>query len=105
MSKIPTAEEFLKDKFKQIYRKQPEGFTSKIPESRYLDLHVTGRIDGREQNYPEMMIEFAKLHVKAALKDAYNNVEIYNKSKFPGDINYQADPDSILNAYPLTNIK
>ena len=80
-NKIPTAEEFLNNKFKEIYYKKPEALKINLPEARYLELYVTGRIDGKEQNYPEMMIEFAKLHVEAALKEANNK------------------------SYPLTNIK
>jgi hypothetical protein len=118
MEKLPTAEEFLNNKFKEIYNKQPEGLTSKIPENRYLDLHVTGRIDGREQNYPEMMIEFAKLHAEAALKAANEKATILEDGKDIGnryfwdayntsnkDIEYEINKDSILNAYPLDNIK
>jgi hypothetical protein len=51
------------------------------------------------------MIEFAKLHVEAALKAAYNNSECVNKAKFSGDQNWQVDENSILNSYPLDNIK
>ena len=119
MSKIPTAEEFLNDKFKVIYKKYPESFTNKISEKRYLDLHVTGRIDGREQNYPEMMIEFAKLHVEAALKEASESIELDSKieSEYQGSLGneegllyvnkeyFYIDKNSILNAYPLENIK
>lgn len=67
---IPTAEEFLKDKFREIYYARVEAFTNKITESKYLELHVTGRIDGNCQNYPEMILEFARLHVKAVLEAA-----------------------------------
>ena len=61
MKKLPTAEEFLNDKFKEIYYKQPEGLTNNLSETRFLELHVTGRINGVEKNYPEMMIEFTNL--------------------------------------------
>tara|TARA_R110000868_G_scaffold25451_4_gene99482 strand:- start:2 stop:196 length:195 start_codon:yes stop_codon:yes gene_type:complete len=60
---IPTAEEFLKDNF--------EG----------------GAID------PQILIEFAKLHVEAALNAACTSD------------GYEIDEESILNSYPLTNIK
>jgi hypothetical protein len=54
---------------------------------------------------PEVLIEFAKLHVEAALKQAAHESECYNKAKFPGDENWVVDIESILNAYPLENIK
>jgi hypothetical protein len=50
----------------------------------------------------EMMIEFAKLHVEAALKAAVKDVEI-KPMKHAGF--YMVDSGSILNSYPLENIK
>jgi len=47
-----------------------------------------------------MMIAFAKLHVKAALKEALNNVHV--NGNIPQD---WVNRDSILSAYPLDNIK
>jgi len=47
------------------------------------------------------MIEFAKLHVEAALKEASENAELETYGNFGNSINR----DSILTAYPLTNIK
>lgn len=46
----------------------------------------------------EAMIEFAKLHVEAALK-------IASESESNGTEGYKIYKDSILNAYPLENIK
>ena len=111
---IPTAKDFLNDKFKAIYHRRPDIFKSKLPESRYLDLYVSGRIDGTEQNYPEMMIEFAKLHVKAALEAAYKKADLKEEEKGDEQIcfscndfgdSYVLDKNSILNSYPLENIK
>ena len=63
------------------------------------------------------MIEFAKLHVEAALKEASESrcIDMYGKTWFsqslePGTkvldtINITIDKDSILNSYPLDNIK
>jgi len=54
------------------------------------------------------MVEFAKLHVEAALKAAS---DMPLKSEPPCVLaycecpDYSVDCDSILNAYPLTNIK
>ena len=93
-----TAEEFLKDKFRKIYLSHPESFKDKISEKIYLELHVTGRVNGTEQNYPEMMIEFAKLHVEEALNKVMEEVSI-------DDFTQTVNLNSILNAYPLENIK
>lgn len=46
-----------------------------------------------EEELPSLFIEFAKLHVQAALKAADDNSIMYISA------------DSILNAYPLENIK
>lgn len=70
---------------------------------------------------PQILIEFAKLHVQAALKSAYKNSIMY-KDLGEGEDgklccvlektfydNYDnpilISADSILNAYPLENIK
>ena len=45
---------------------------------------------------------FAKLHVEAALEAAVNNVEYADGNDSAVD---DIDENSILNAYPLTNIK
>lgn len=60
-----------------------------------------------ENDYPtvsisdaiEAMIEFAKLHVIEALKEASENVIIDGHP-----LEYELDKNSILNAYPLSNI-
>jgi len=49
-----------------------------------------------------IMIGFAKMHVKAALKAASENTEVICDSS---DIFQSIDEESILNAYPLNNIK
>ena len=100
---MKTAEEFLKDKFRKIYLSHPESFKDKISEKIYLELHVTGRVNGTEQNYPEMMIEFAKMHVQEALKQALENIPCLGSST---DIaSYEEVEKAILNCYPLENIK
>lgn len=71
---------------------------------------------GNFNNTTDMLIEFAKLHVEAALKTASEcaNLYLHNSGwKHSSDIktvkchNYDAsiNEDSILNAYPLENIK
>lgn len=86
MEKIPTAEEFK--------RMHPKYVTSEV-------------------SVETLMIEFAKLHVEAALKEASKEATI-NKNKgevtartFGNVINgtYSINQQSILNSYPLSNIK
>jgi hypothetical protein len=49
------------------------------------------------------MIEFAKIHAEAALQAANNNAELKLEKYTEND--WYIDSDSILNAYPLSNIK
>ena len=49
----------------------------------------------------QMMIEFAKLHVEAALEEANRKVIV----TYYYDEGIRVNKDSILNAYPLENIK
>ena len=74
-SNTPTAEEFLKN------FNEKEGNIDKL----YYDSYVK-----------KSMIEFAKLHVEAALKEANE------KAIMTG---YVDSGQTILNAYPLINIK
>ena len=60
---------------------------------------------GDYSDYTSMAITYAKLHVKAALKSAAENADAYNKPKFEGDVNPAVDLESILSAYPESNIK
>lgn len=81
MENIPTAENFLI-----------------INDDKDFRLSMSGRY------VSEMMIEFAKLHVEAALKAASENGQAkydYTFEMYISDV----DKDSILNSYPLTNIK
>ena len=75
MSKIPTTAELLKDK---------------------TQFGTYGNMYKRE-DVSKKMIEFAKLHVEAALEEAKNLLK-------DGYVTPQDEQD-ILNAYPLTNIK
>ena len=90
MSKIPTAEEFIASKLQQYAR----------------GIGNSGK--DRETLEKERLIEFAKLHVEAALKEASENAIIGKKGAFGtywNNTNMVLDKDSILKAYPLTNIK
>jgi len=48
----------------------------------------------------DLMIEFAKLHVQAALKAASDTEVLYLRNG-----NAYTDEKAIINSYPLTNIK
>ena len=90
MSKIPTAKELLKDK---------------------TQFGTYGNMYKRE-DVSKKMIEFAKLHVEAALKEASEKaVTDYEYAGETGEFDdisvydYFVDKNSILNAYPLENVK
>ena len=82
MSKIPTVEEFLKGR----------------PWKNGMNL---------QERIHESMIEFAKLHVEACkeeyLQKAFGRYMNHAFDKNPTRV--PIDEDSILNAYPLENIK
>jgi len=57
-------------------------------------------------NDPYMLIKFAKLHVEAALEEAAYNAEIMDeRDGDSGEGAIYINKQSILKAYPLTNIK
>lgn len=78
MRQVPTAEEFLTEKGYPGFAK-----------------HTLIK---------EWMKEFAKLHVEAALKAAVDNYEL-NDFDASGEYAPDIDEESILNSYPLENIK
>lgn len=80
---IPTAEEFLNNFNKENYN----------IDKLYYDSYVR-----------KIMIEFAKLHVEAALKAVSENVRYREQITMQG-VQRTFNVNSILNAYPLTNIK
>jgi len=61
------------------------------------------------KTYPadwDVMIEFAKMHVQAALKQAVIEASVEDYGVLGEDSPfYRVEENSILNAYPLTNIK
>lgn len=88
-SNIPTAKEILKQYSDKAYRIQ-------------------------EVRFEEMLQEFAKLHVEAALKAASKNVKCIWVNSKTIEVSpthsktlktVGVDKQVILNAYPLTNIK
>ena len=84
MEKIPTAEEILNDR---VY----------ITQDGIEDVHDS------ISTVAEAMIEFAKLHVEAALKVASESARLKELEVHLSD--GSVDKDSILNAYPLEKIK
>lgn len=51
------------------------------------------------------LIDFAKLHVEAALKAASDNAKLQSRTEFVWGACDIIDKESILTAYPLENIK
>lgn len=72
---------------------------SKIPTAEEF-LNNIGQGNFSEQD----LIEFTKLHVEAALKEASEKAELEGDEGSVFDY-ISVDKYSILNAYPLTNIK
>jgi hypothetical protein len=59
-------------------------------------------------NHYKALIEFAQMHVEAALKEASENAQrkkVYNGNSQRLIVKRVIDKESILNAYPLTLIK
>lgn len=97
--KIPTAKEFLVSK--NILRS-----TERInfPLNLSRDTNIQSAVD-----IEHSLIEFAKLHVQAALQAAVNNAEIEEEYYSSCPECFRGSPyidsKSILNSYPETNIK
>jgi hypothetical protein len=84
MSKIPTVEEFLKE----------------VSPNDKFGLRID--LGNSKKHIYEIMRRFAKLHVEAALKEAAKKVIVNN---YIGEGGIKVSKNSILNAYPLENIK
>ena len=91
MSKIPTAEEILINESILLKTIEESG---NFPLNLTRDTHI-----GTAKNIKKAMIEFAKMHVEEALKQASEQVYVSDT------VFCEIDRDSILNAYPLENIK
>ena len=87
MKKVPTAEEFLKDKLSEIH--EEEIFEDLLQKMFTVDIS-------------EAMIEFAKLHLEAQKKAILKNAKL-KKVNFWGGT--EIDKNSIINSYPLDKIK
>ena len=77
MSKIPTAEEYLMEKYSLSY-------------------------DEMSSNRSEDMIEFAKLHVKAAIKEC---IESAPSGSSTDTVSYEDVVEALKDCYPDKNIK
>jgi hypothetical protein len=82
MKEIPTAEELFKTEYSIMDNEYPE-----------MAAHVRRKV-----------IEFAKLHVEAALNKASEQVEHKWCERTDTEL-FDIDKNSILNAYSLDNIK
>ena len=76
---------------------------NKIPTAEEFGENLLPRGITWYSEFERMMIEFAKLHVKAALEAALKHVVIEYEQE-EGSCSHNIDPESILNAYPETNI-
>lgn len=87
MKKLPTANEFLNQEYYHI-----------VLDSKDTWVNV-GDIE-------RAMVEFAKVHVETALKEASDKV-VLEYGDYISDGHYERviDKDSILNSYSLDNIK
>ena len=59
-------------------------------------------VEDNEDLIPVIMVEFAKMHVKAALKAALEDAPCGSSTD---TVSYEDMEDAILKAYPETNIK
>jgi hypothetical protein len=89
MSKILTAKEWLTN-----HKDLSEYCVAEYDEGGYLGTNT--------QKLYEIMTEFAKLHVQAALEAAANNAEMTHVKYTESD--YEIDKSTIRAAYPLNNI-
>jgi len=89
---IPTADTLLLEKA-QVYTEDFD-YEEMVGKDQVLD---------NRETITDIMIEFAKLHVEAALKEALESIPCLGSSS---DIaSYEEVEEAVLNAYPLTLIK
>lgn len=72
--------------------------------NKWLKTHASEFINNDNLNINELenlMIHFAREHVEAALKEA----DIKGSEYMSGGANYEEYQQSIINSYPLENIK
>ena len=95
MEKLPTAETFFLNTY----------FSDSISDD---DKRLWLECNRQAKESVQIMIEFAKLHVEAALKEASENAEtedVWEGNTGSEYCDTNVNKDSILNSYPLENIK
>jgi hypothetical protein len=86
--KIPTSRELF-DKYACTSWLEPDGFIVSVD----------------KESFEKALLEFAKLHVQAALKAADDNADVTVIDVDMTGAIWGVDSETILNAYPLENIK
>ena len=71
----------------------------------FFEQHIQKGVNNTHSNYLKTAKKFAKLHVEAALKEASGNATATIKGNCSFICDYFINKESILNAYPLSNIK
>jgi len=88
---IPTAEEYYsKTMFPTLFKYKPD------------EIKLWFETNPDAQQSVNIMIEFAKLHVESALKEASGNATMI---WIPYEQEFEINRESILNSYPPENIK
>jgi hypothetical protein len=93
---------------KKFTDKINESVENKIPTANELFEQYHGfEADSSSRDIISLMVEFAKLHVEAALKEASEKASLTDFAyEFLQEGAYDAiDKETILKAYPLDNIK
>jgi hypothetical protein len=83
---------------------------NKLPTAKEFIIGKRDNYNGvRSDVIVKSMIEFAKLHVEAALNSIYENgvddITSWSGNPYTGEGSYYLDEDKIKKAYPLENIK
>jgi hypothetical protein len=97
MEKILAAEEFIQD-YLDVDCDFMESMTTQLDNCSGFGF----------DNIPDLMVEFAKYHVEAALKAASEKINLTDEVCEALQNHWfkeYIDKDSILNSYPLTNIE
>jgi len=108
---MKTAEEFIYDAILKNLKSRKDAMPERFHESAART--ISGYMGPDKPNITALaMIEFAKMHVKAALEAASKKAKMVpDTNDYTGntgseyDVSYIINKNSILDAYPETNIK